>query len=177
MEKLNEEIVKRCGNIDKFCNDIGISKTLFYNIQNKGRATKKTLEKIAEGLDIDYESIKEYIPTVYEKVEIQSKLKSKGLNKEEISALRTQKKAIKEKIIKEHKSSKCIYLRKKLKTKIQNDYGSTLEFSKASGIPSQTVLLLCKGKVTGTYESWIKIQDVLKLPDEEMWSYYKKEGN
>lgn len=174
MEKLNQEIIKRCGSVEKFCNSIGISRTALYNIYNLGRVTKKTLDKIADGLKISYEDLRKYIPDVCENVDLKIKLKSNDLSPEEKNKIRMEKLINQNKIISNHKSER-VYPRSKLRNKVKTIYGDILEFSKESRIPSQTLYLLCRGKIDGVYDTWISIQNALKIPDEEMWGYYKKE--
>ena len=67
-------------------------------------------------------------------------------------------------------------LRKKLKYKIMTEYETIKEFSKKIGYTPMAVYGIVRGDQDGSFKFWNDTQKLLGIPDEEMWSYQKREG-
>jgi hypothetical protein len=52
---------------------------------------------------------------------------------------------------------------------IMAKFGSYLAFSKAINLSQPHLANIAYGKRNGTFEQWKKIQNVLKIKDEDMW--------
>lgn len=64
--------------------------------------------------------------------------------------------------------------RQKLKLKILGTYGTAVEFCKVSGYTGTYIKSILAGKYTGTDKFWGKTQELLGIPDEELWSYKRR---
>lgn len=189
MEKLYKKISEKYRTMQNFCDKIGVSRTVFYNMYEKGQVRKTTLEKIAEGLGVTYEDMQIYAPDAYEKIQNRENLKQQKLEKEEELRIKKELKRIEKKKLLEQKrkrteermkaslerQKKVGGYRTKLKLKILDSFGTIVNFCKSTGIPTQTIEHLYTARAVGTYDTWIKVQIALEIPDEEMWKYFKKE--
>lgn len=60
--------------------------------------------------------------------------------------------------------------------RVKAGFSSAEEFSKALGVSKNSVNMIENGRRNGTYETWIKIQEVLQLDNSQMWDLYLKQG-
>ena len=59
--------------------------------------------------------------------------------------------------------------------RIKAGYKSAEEFAEALGVSRLLVSNLENGRRNGSYETWLKIQEVLKLDNSKMWELYLKQ--